>query len=75
MKIKEVAKINIELTEDEYKTLNSAYHLIEKIGDALDGYGVYTKEYGECIEYSLSGINNILDFIEEGFERNNVEND
>ena len=75
MKIKEVAKINIELTEDEYKTLNSAYNLIEKIGDALDEYGVYTKEYEECIENSLSGINNILDFIEEGFERNNVEND
>lgn len=75
MKIKEVAKINIELTEDEYKTLNSAYNLIDKIGEALDGYGVYTKEYEECIENSLSGINNILDFIEEGFERNNVEND
>ncbi len=75
MKIKEVAKINIELTEDEHKTLNSAYDLIDKIGEALDGYGVYTEEYEECIENSLSGINNILDFIEEGFERNNVEND
>ena len=75
MKIKEVAKINIELTEDEYKTLNSAYDLIDKIGEALDGYGVYTEEYEECIEGSLKGITNIIDFIEEGFERNNVEND
>lgn len=69
MKVKEVAKINIELSEEEAKCLYDATKLINKIGDSLDAFGIFTKEYEDDINNSLRGIQNILDAIEEGFER------
>lgn len=69
MKVREVAKINIELSEEEAKCLYDTMELMNKIGDSLDAFGVFTQEYEDDINNSLGGIQNILDAIEEGFER------
>lgn len=69
MKVKEVAKIDIELSEEEAKCLYDTMELMNKIGDSLDAFGVFTQEYEDYINNSLGGIQNILDAIEEGFER------
>ena len=69
MKVREVAKINIELSEEEAKCLYDTMELMNKIGDSLDAFGVFTQEYEDAINNSLGGIQDILDAIEEGFER------
>ena len=69
MKVKEIAKINIELSQEEWQKLTDAEKLINKIADTLDGFGVFTEEYEKIIQSTLDGIADIETFLEEGFER------
>jgi hypothetical protein len=69
MKIKEVAKVSIELTKEENKTLYDAQDIINKIADSLDSFGLYTDEYEKLVDGINERFAKLFDALEEGFER------
>ena len=75
MKVKEVAKIDIVLSQEEYNTLQEAENLLGRIGNTLDEYGIYKSVYQDWIEGSVERIINVLDQLEDGFERVSKEED
>ena len=75
MKVKEVAKIDIVLSQEEYNTLQEAENILEKIGNVLDEYGVYNTVFQDWIEGSVERIINVLDELDDGFERVSKEED
>ena len=75
MKVKEVAKIDIVLSQEEYNTLQEAEKLLGRIGNTLDEYGIYKSVYQDWIEGSVERIINVLDQLDDGFERVSKEED
>lgn len=73
MKIKEVAKITIELSKEEWDTFVKMENLLNKLADALDNFGLYTEEYEKYISCAMDGIANIEDCLDKGFERETEE--
>ena len=73
MKIKEVTKITIELSKEEWDTFVKMEKLLNKLADALDSFGLYTEEYENYITNTIDGIVNIEDCLDRGFERETEE--
>lgn len=68
MKIEEVRKLKIVLSQKEIEALNYAMIIVDNIAEELDYYGFYS-DYEEIIENSLRGIQQILDFENNELEK------
>ena len=73
MKVKEVAKVSIELTKEENKTLYDAQDIINRIAETLDAFGLYTDEYENLVEGINERFVKLFDALEDGFERETEE--